>query len=115
MTTPLRFYAGKLGKNIGVAAAIYRYDFSQTNGEIGLVGEQFNMIVGENEMKFDATEPNQGEFNYGGSDAILWLSDRYEQVVRGHTLAWHQQVPSWVSSDGRRIITISPNVNFWIS
>ena len=102
MTTSLRFYAEKLGKNIGVAAASYRYDFSQTNGEIGLVGEQFNMIVGENEMKFDATEPNQGEFNYGGSDAILWLSDRYEQVVRGHTLAWHQQVPSWVSSDGKK-------------
>lgn len=102
MTTSLRFYAEKLGKNIGVAAASYRYDFSQTNGEIGLVGEEFNMIVGENEMKFDATEPNQGEFNYGGSDAILWLSDRYEQVVRGHTLAWHQQVPSWVSSDGKK-------------
>lgn len=100
--TPLRTYAAKLGKNIGVAVATYRYDCSKDTGETGLVGNQFNMLVGENEMKFDATEPSQGNFNYGGSDAVMWVADRYKQAVRGHTLAWHSQVPTWVSQDGKK-------------
>jgi GH35 family endo-1,4-beta-xylanase len=53
-------------------------------------------------MKVDATEPGQNYFNYGGSDAIMWEAERNHQEVRGHTLAWHSQVPSWVSSDGRK-------------
>lgn len=100
--TPLRDYAKKLGKEIGVAVASYRYDCSRNDGETGLVGKEFNIVVGENEMKFDATEPNRGEFNYGGSDAVMWVADRYSQEVRGHTLAWHSQVPGWVSSDGKK-------------
>ncbi|MBO7259975.1 MAG: endo-1,4-beta-xylanase [Bacteroidaceae bacterium] len=100
--TPLRTYAEILGKNIGVAAASYRYDCSRNDGETGLVGNQFNMIVGENEMKFDATEPGRNSFNYGGSDAIVWVASRFNQEVRGHTLAWHSQLPEWVSQDGRK-------------
>lgn len=100
--TPLRVYAKKLGKNIGVAVASYRYDCSRNDGEAGLVGKEFNIVVGENEMKFDATEPNRGDFNYGGSDAVMWVADRFSQEVRGHTLAWHSQVPGWVSEDGRK-------------
>lgn len=101
-STPLRTYAEQLGKYIGVAGASYRYDCSKNDGETGLVGNQFNMIVGENEMKFDATEPSQNSFSYGGSDAIMWVASRFEQEVRGHTLAWHSQVPAWVSQDGKK-------------
>ncbi len=100
--TPLRTYAARLNKNIGVALATYRYDSSREDGETGLVGREFNMLVGENEMKFDATEPSQGVFNYGGSDAVMWVAGRYGQEVRGHTLAWYSQVPAWVSQDGKK-------------
>ena len=102
-STPLRTYAARLKKGIGVAAASYRYDLSNDNAkETAAVGREFNIVVGENEMKFDATEPSQNYFTYGGSDAILWVASRHNQEVRGHTLAWHSQVPSWVSSDGRK-------------
>lgn len=100
--TPLRTYAARLGKNIGVALATYRYDCSREDGETGLVGREFDLVVGENEMKFDATEPSQGAFSYGGSDAVMWVAGRYAQEVRGHTLAWHSQVPAWVSQDGKK-------------
>ena len=100
--TPLRSYAQKLGKWIGVAAASYRYDCSSTEGPAAIVGAEFNLVVGENEMKFDATEPNRSEFNYGGADAVMALADRCDQEVRGHTLAWHSQVPGWVSEDGKK-------------
>ena len=29
---------------------------------------QFNIVVAENEMKFDATEPQEGRFNYNNGD-----------------------------------------------
>lgn len=100
--TPLREYAEKLGKHIGVAAASYRYDCSLSTGPAGIVGQEFNMVVAENEMKFDATEPNQNDFNFGGCENIMSLADRNKQLVRGHTLAWHSQVPAWVSQDGKK-------------
>lgn len=100
--TPLRTYTALLKKNIGVALATYRYDCSRNDGETGLVGREFDLLVGENEMKFDATEPSKGSFSYGGSDAVVWVADRYKQEVRGHTLAWHSQLPAWVSQDGKK-------------
>lgn len=100
--TPLRTYADMLGKNIGVAAASYRYDLSKDEGATGIVAKEFNMLVGENEMKFDATEPSQNYFSYGASDAVMNLAERKSQAVRGHTLAWHSQVPAWVSQDGKK-------------
>ena len=30
---------------------------------------QFNIVVAENEMKFDATEPQEGRFNYNNGDS----------------------------------------------
>ncbi|MDE6178739.1 MAG: endo-1,4-beta-xylanase, partial [Duncaniella sp.] len=99
--TPLREYAEKLGKNIGMAFATYRYD-SRNSQEAAIAGREFNMLVGENEMKFDATEPARGQFNYSGSDAVMEAAARNSQTVRGHTLAWHLQVPEWVSKDGRK-------------
>lgn len=101
--TSLRNYAERLGKRIGVAAASYRYNVSDDNdAATRLVGSQFNLIVAENEMKFDATEPSQGHFDFGGADAIMALASRNNQVVRGHTLAWHSQVAGWVSQDGKK-------------
>ncbi|MBR6125733.1 endo-1,4-beta-xylanase, partial [Candidatus Saccharibacteria bacterium] len=32
---------------------------------------QFNIVVAENEMKFDATEPQEGRFNYGNGDKMV--------------------------------------------
>lgn len=101
-STPLREYAQKLGKNIGVALATYRYDCSGSEGAAGIVGREFNLLVGENEMKFDATEPSRDNFNFGGSDAVMDAARRFDQEVRGHTLAWHSQVPKWLSSDGKK-------------
>lgn len=100
--TPLCEYARKLGKHVGVAIATYRYDCSGTEGPAGIVSREFNMLVGENEMKFDATEPSRNNFNFGGSDAVMYAADRASQTVRGHTLAWHSQVAQWVSKDGNK-------------
>ena len=58
---------------------------------------QFNIVVAENEMKFDATEPNEGQFNYNNGDKMVKYAKANGMRVRGHALAWHSQVPGWVS------------------
>ncbi|WP_298772056.1 endo-1,4-beta-xylanase [uncultured Fibrobacter sp.] len=59
---------------------------------------QFNAVVAENEMKFDATEPSENNFNYDKGDKMIKYAQENGMRVRGHALAWHSQVPSWVNS-----------------
>lgn len=57
---------------------------------------QFNIVVAENEMKFDATEPKRNSFNFKKGDKLVAYAKEANMQVRGHALAWHSQVPQWV-------------------
>ena len=59
---------------------------------------QFNAVVAENEMKFDATEPSENNFSYDKGDKMIKYAQENGMRVRGHALAWHSQVPGWVNS-----------------
>ncbi len=59
---------------------------------------QFNTVVAENEMKFDATEPSENNFSYDKGDKMIKYAQENGMRVRGHALAWHSQVPGWVSN-----------------
>ncbi len=99
----LRYYAEKNGKSIGTAISMWKNDLSNANlSETKEVGAQFNMLVAENEMKFDALEPSRNSFNYGSADQLVGFAQQHQMTVRGHCLAWHSQLPTWVSSDGKK-------------
>ncbi|RKE17259.1 endo-1,4-beta-xylanase [Streptomyces sp. TLI_171] len=66
----------------------------------GILDREFNMITPENEMKWDTIEPSRGSFNFGPGDQIVNHAAAHGQRMRGHTLVWHNQLPSWVSSIG---------------
>lgn len=103
--TPLRAYANKMNKYIGSCVSLYdnKINLDNENDEkTRLFADQFNMVVCENEMKFDATEPSQGSFNYYYGDKTVDFAQKHNMRVRGHALVWHSQVASWVSSDGKK-------------
>ncbi len=63
-----------------------------------IANREFNSVTCENEMKIDATEPNQNEFSFTNADRIFdWAVTNGNKMVRGHTLAWHSQQPGWMS------------------
>jgi endo-1,4-beta-xylanase len=59
---------------------------------------EFNAVTPENEMKWDATEPSPGVFNYTNGDKVLNQGISQGAKVRGHALLWHAQQPTWAQS-----------------
>lgn len=98
--------AGAAGSTLGqLASAKGRYFGSATdNGELNdsaytsILGSEFGMITPGNSMKWDSTEPSQGQFNFTNGDKIVDFASAHGMKVRGHTLVWHSQLPGWVSN-----------------
>src|SRR5438067_5627906 len=62
-----------------------------------LAGTQFDMVTHGNEMKWDTTEPSNGNYNFGPGDTIASFAQSHDMRVRGHNLVWHSQLPGWVN------------------
>ena len=87
--------AAQSGRYFGTAIAAGKLgDSAYTT----IANREFNMVTPENEMKPDATEPNQGQFNFTAGDQVYNWAVNNGKKVRGHTLAWHSQQPGWMQS-----------------
>ena len=58
----------------------------------------FNEVTPANTMKFFATEPQQGVFDYSGAETFFSIVSPTKQYVRCHNLIWKSQLSSWVTS-----------------
>ena len=93
--TTLGTSAAEKGRYFGAAIAAGRMSDSQY---VGILNREFNSVTAENEMKWDATEPQQGRFTYTNADRIVNHARANGMTVRGHTLLWHAQQPGWAQS-----------------
>ncbi|MEU1246903.1 endo-1,4-beta-xylanase [Micromonospora arida] len=90
--TTLRASAAEKGRYFGAAVATNKLS---TSVYTTVLNREFNSVVAENEMKWDATEPQQGRFSYTGGDRLVSHAQANGMSVRGHALLWHQQEPGW--------------------
>ncbi|GAA2392243.1 endo-1,4-beta-xylanase [Streptomyces glaucosporus] len=89
--------AAEKGRYFGTAVAANRLGESDY---VTTLNREFNSITAENEMKWDALEPSRNSFNFSTADRIANHARSQGMKLRGHTLVWHSQLPSWVGSLG---------------
>ena len=91
----LRGLAAPIGLRVGNAVNM---DKLNVNAKYtGIVADQFSTVTPENVMKWDTIEPSQGLYNYAPADQLISFAQQHGQLVRGHTLLWHSQIPAWLT------------------
>jgi endo-1,4-beta-xylanase len=83
----------KIGSAVDVTALADEADYRR------VLNREFNSITAENAMKWESVEPERGVFDWSGADAIVANARRNHQAIRGHTLAWHNQLPVWLTEN----------------
>jgi endo-1,4-beta-xylanase len=62
------------------------------------VGSEFSTVTPENVMKWGVVEPVRGHPDYTAADGLVDFARQHGQLVRGHTLLWHNQLPDWLTA-----------------
>jgi endo-1,4-beta-xylanase len=71
------------------------------------IGTEFSTVTPENVMKWQLIEPTRGQLDFAAADRLVAFARAHGQLVRGHTLIWHNQLPTWLT-DGVANGSISP-------
>jgi endo-1,4-beta-xylanase len=69
-------------------------------GERGIIDKEFNSITAENVMKMGPIHPQENTYYWTDADKIVNFAVSNNLKVRGHTLLWHQNTPSWIFKNG---------------
>jgi endo-1,4-beta-xylanase len=82
---------------IHIGAAVYA---SHLNDPVHAetLAREFNMLTPENEAKACEVQNQLGEFDFRKLDRLVAFAEQHAMTVRGHTLVWHQCVPSWLQN-----------------
>jgi endo-1,4-beta-xylanase len=90
----LRELAAPIGLRIGTA--IIPFDLDNA-AYAQIAGDQFSTVTPGNEMKWQVVEPTRGTYDWSGGDRLVDFARQHDQLVRGHTLVWHNQLPDWLT------------------
>ncbi|MEU1351369.1 endo-1,4-beta-xylanase [Streptomyces sp. NPDC005776] len=58
---------------------------------------EFTSVTPENVMKWEVVEPQRGTYDWAAADELVDFARANGQLVRGHTLVWHNQLPAWLT------------------
>ncbi|AYG02494.1 endo-1,4-beta-xylanase [Gryllotalpicola protaetiae] len=90
--------------NLPIGSALTPDDITKWGS---ISGGQFSVVTGANAMKWQTVEPNtQGTYDWTDADQLVAFARANHQLVRGHTLLWHNQLPTWLT-DGVAAGTIT--------
>jgi endo-1,4-beta-xylanase len=102
--SPLRDLAQRNDLRIGTAVDFDAYTNDATYRT--RIGTEFSSITAENVMKWALVEPTRGTLDFAAADQLVAAAQANHQGVRGHTLLWHNQLPTWLT-DGVTAGTIT--------
>lgn len=60
--------------------------------------QECQILVGESELKWTTLRPTPEGFDFTQSDWLIRFARTHKMLVRGHTLVWHESLPSWLTA-----------------
>ncbi len=90
----LRGLAAPIGLRVGTAIIPFDLDHPEY---AQIAADQFSTVTPGNEMKWQVVEPTRGTYDWSGGDRLVQFARQHGQLVRGHTLVWHNQLPDWLT------------------
>jgi endo-1,4-beta-xylanase len=90
----LRALGAQAGLRVGTAVIPFDLDNAAYNQ---IAADQFSSVTPGNEMKWEVVEPTRGTYDWSGGDRLVQFARQHHQLVRGHTLLWHNQLPTWLT------------------
>ncbi|MFC8447955.1 endo-1,4-beta-xylanase [Kitasatospora sp. NPDC057223] len=85
-------------QNLRIGTAVDDAHLGTDKAYTGIVADQFSVVTPENAMKWEAVEPTRGSYDWAAADRLVQFAQQQGQEVRGHTLLWHNQLPSWLTT-----------------
>ncbi|WP_406460876.1 endo-1,4-beta-xylanase [Streptomyces sp. NBC_00111] len=97
--SPARQTLGALGLKAGlrIGTAVDTTALSDDAPYRAEVEKEFTSVTPENVMKWEAVEPERGTYDWAAADRLVDFAAKNKQLVRGHTLVWHSQLPAWLN------------------
>jgi endo-1,4-beta-xylanase len=92
----LRALASRVGLRVGTAVNTDAFAADAKYRKI--TNQQFSTVTPENVMKWQLVEPTQGTYDWAAADRLVKSAEANGQLVRGHTLVWHSQLPDWLTA-----------------
>jgi endo-1,4-beta-xylanase len=100
---PLKNIAGAKGMRFGNAIGLLGDDTRrqrfQDPAYRALMARECNMIVAENETKWQAVEPQRGVVDFAAAQEMFAWARKEGMFIRGHTMMWQSPkwLPDWVN------------------
>ena len=85
------------GTGIRIGTAVDMTALAQDAPYRAAVAREFSTVTPENVMKWEAVEPQRGVYDWAPADRLVDFARAHGQLVRGHTLVWHNQNPAWLT------------------
>ena len=89
----------RFGNAIGLLGDETRRQRFQDPAYRALMARECNMIVAENETKWQAVQPRPGVFDFAAADELFAWARKERMFIRGHTMMWQSPkwLPDWVN------------------
>ena len=61
--------------------------------------QEFSILTPENDFKFNTLHPERNTYRFEVADSLIDFAKKNHQLVRGHTLVWHnpEALPHWLT------------------
>ncbi|WP_405896570.1 endo-1,4-beta-xylanase [Streptomyces sp. NBC_00727] len=91
---------GALGKRAGlrIGTAVDMTALADDAPYRAKAASEFSSVTPENVMKWEVVEPSRGTYDWAAADELVDFARANGQLVRGHTLLWHNQLPAWLTT-----------------